>query len=87
MLQEITFGIVLFTLLVRGVTIEPLVQRWLRSEKEPTGDPPKIRSAYPASPSCWWPSWAMMRVAMRSSMTESGSRISPRTVRTPTRPA
>ena len=31
----ITFGIVLFTLLVQGMTIEPLVRRWLRPEKEP----------------------------------------------------
>jgi hypothetical protein len=45
------------------------------------------RSAYPASSLCWLPSRAMMRVAMRSSMTESGSRSSPRIVRTPTRPA
>ena len=36
LLQEITFGIVLFTLLVQGVTIERLVRRWLRTEREPT---------------------------------------------------
>ncbi len=32
LLLEITFGIVLFTLLVQGMTIEPLVRRWLRRE-------------------------------------------------------
>lgn len=30
LLQEITFGIVPFTLLFQGMTIEPLVRRWLR---------------------------------------------------------
>jgi Na+:H+ antiporter len=30
LLQEITFGIVLFTLVAQGMTIEPLVRRWLR---------------------------------------------------------
>lgn len=35
-LQEITFGIVLFTLLVQGVTIEPLIRRWLGGP-QPTG--------------------------------------------------
>jgi len=30
LLQEITYGIVLFTLIVQGMTIEPLVRRWLR---------------------------------------------------------
>jgi Na+:H+ antiporter len=32
LLLEITFGIVLFTLLVQGMTIEPLVRRWLRPD-------------------------------------------------------
>ncbi len=36
LLQEITFGIVLFTLLVQGMTIEPLVRRWLRPEQQRT---------------------------------------------------
>ncbi len=35
LLLEITFGIVLFTLLVQGMTIEPLVRRWLRREPGP----------------------------------------------------
>lgn len=35
LLQEITFGIVLFTLVVQGMTIEPLIRRWLRLEVEP----------------------------------------------------
>ncbi|MFV2064033.1 MAG: cation:proton antiporter [Chloroflexota bacterium] len=34
LLQEITFGIVLFTLLVQGMTIEPLVRRWLRPDPD-----------------------------------------------------
>ncbi len=32
LLLEITFGIVLFTLVVQGMTIEPLVRRWLKNE-------------------------------------------------------
>jgi len=32
-LQEITFGIVLFTLLVQGMTIESLIKRWLGSSR------------------------------------------------------
>jgi CPA1 family monovalent cation:H+ antiporter len=35
-LQEITFGIVLFTLLVQGMTIEPLIRRWVGGP-QPTG--------------------------------------------------
>jgi CPA1 family monovalent cation:H+ antiporter len=34
LLQEITFGIVLFTLVVQGMTIEPLVRRWLRPDPD-----------------------------------------------------
>jgi Na+:H+ antiporter len=34
LLLEITFGIVLFTLVVQGMTIEPLVRRWLKDETE-----------------------------------------------------
>jgi CPA1 family monovalent cation:H+ antiporter len=34
LMLEITFGIVLFTLVVQGMTIEPLVRRWLKSEPD-----------------------------------------------------
>ena len=33
LLLEITFGVVLFTLIVQGMTIEPLVRRWLRRDE------------------------------------------------------
>lgn len=34
LMLEITFGIVLFTLVVQGMTIEPLVRRWLKNEPD-----------------------------------------------------
>ncbi len=37
LLQEIVFGVVLFTLIVQGMTIEPLVRRWLRPKTTSSG--------------------------------------------------
>ncbi len=40
LLLEITFGIVLFTLVFQGMSIEPLVRRWLRPRPDPEGPEP-----------------------------------------------
>jgi CPA1 family monovalent cation:H+ antiporter len=48
LLLEITFGIVLFTLVVQGTTIEPLIRRWLHLRPEPNA--PSGHGPRPPSP-------------------------------------
>ena len=46
LLLEITFGVVLFTLVVQGMTIEPLVRRWVR--RDPQDQPGEGPASAPA---------------------------------------